>query len=49
MMTNTVAAMAEGKGLNSSNEAFASHKRLIILMCDTSEEEKMTSQIPVRE
>lgn len=40
------AAVAEGKALNSSDGAFASRKRLIILMCDTSGEEMIQRKRP---
>lgn len=45
-MMNTAAAEAEGKGLNSSDGAFASCKRLIIVMCDTSGEEMIQRKRP---
>lgn len=46
MMTNTAAAVAEGKGLNSSSGAIASQKKLIIVMCDMSGEEMIQTKCP---
>lgn len=45
-MMNMAAAEAERKGLNSSDGAFASCKRLIIVMCDTSGEEMIQRKRP---